>query len=170
MLQGKFCLLGFSGNDPNYMGWVKWMSDILGKGNNNGTKIYLVTFKKEESSDKKLYYRNHYIQEINLMDNKVLSVLGYNQSEITNLSLSASNPYKQILECFLKFLSITENGILENTSSEINNTEDTSNTSAGNDSDKVEFSTLITDKNIYIKYKELWSEASSKFYHKRRFI
>ena len=102
MLQGKFCLLGFSGNDPNYMGWVKWMSDILGKGKDKGPKIYLVTFKNEESSDKKLYYKNHYIREINLME--VLSLLGYDQSEISKLSLSAPDSYKEILESFLKFL------------------------------------------------------------------
>lgn len=29
MLQGVFCLVGFSGTDPNYLAWVRWMSDIL---------------------------------------------------------------------------------------------------------------------------------------------
>ena len=106
MLQGKFCLLGFSGNDPNYMGWVKWISDILGKGKDKGPKIYLVTFKDEEGSGKKLYYKNHYIREINLVDNEVLTLLRYNQSEI---SLSAPNSYKEILESFLKFLCETGN-------------------------------------------------------------
>ena len=29
MLQGKFMLLGFSGTDANYKGWVSWISDVL---------------------------------------------------------------------------------------------------------------------------------------------
>lgn len=161
MLQGKFCLLGFSGNDPNYMGWVKWMSDILGKGKDKGPKIYLVTFKNEESSDKKLYYKNHYIREINLME--VLSLLGYDQSEISKLSLSAPNSYKEILESFLKFLCKTEDGVLKETGGRANSSyEKTLVTSTESKTKKVEITT--SEKNISFEYKELWNEASLKFY------
>ena len=165
MLQGKFCLLGFSGNDPNYMGWVKWMSDILGKGKDKGPKIYLVTFKNEESLGKKLYYRNHYIQEINLIDNKVLSLLGYSQSEISNLSSSTPNSYKEILESFLKYLCNTEDEILKETDDGRRNYtfEDIPKTSTGSETAKVELTT--SEKTISFEYKELWSEASSKFYN-----
>ena len=164
MLQGKFCLLGFSGNDPNYMGWVKWMSDILGKGKDKGPKIYLVTFKNEESLGKKLYYRNHYIREINLMDNKVLSSLGYDQSEISELSLSAPNSYKEILESFLKILCKTEDGVLKETDDGRGNYtfEDIPETSTGSETAKVELTT--SEKTISFEYKELWNEACSKFY------
>lgn len=164
MLQGKFCLLGFSGNDPNYMGWVKWMSDILGKGKDKGPKIYLVTFKNEESLGKKLYYRNHYIREINLMDNKVLSSLGYDQSEISKLSLSAPNSYKEILESFLKILRKTEDGVLKETDDGRGNYtfEDIPETSIGSETTKVELTT--SEKTISFEYKELWNEACSKFY------
>lgn len=161
MLQGKFCLLGFSGNDPNYMGWVKWMSDILGKGKDKGPKIYLVTFKNEESSDKKLYYKNHYIREINLME--VLSLLGYDQSEISKLSLSAPKSYKKIIESFLKFLYKTENGVLKETGGRANSSyEKTLVTSTESKTKKVEITT--SEKNISFEYKELWNEASLKFY------
>ncbi|KGF42824.1 hypothetical protein HMPREF0647_10750 [Prevotella bivia DNF00320] len=161
MLQGKFCLLGFSGNDPNYMGWVKWMSDILGKGKDKGPKIYLVTFKNEESSDKKLYYKNHYIREINLME--VLSLLGYDQSEISKLSLSAPNSYKEILESFLKFLCKTEDGVLKETGGRANSSyEKRLVTSTESKTEKVEITT--SEKNISFEYKELWNEASLKFY------
>lgn len=164
MLQGKFCLLGFSGNDPNYMGWVKWMSDILGKGKDKGPKIYLVTFKNEESLGKKLYYRNHYIREINLMDNKVLSSLGYDQSEISKLSLSAPNSYKEILESFLKILRKTEDGVLKETDDGGGNYtfEEIPETSTGSETAKVELTT--SEKTISFEYKELWNEACSKFY------
>ena len=161
MLQGKFCLLGFSGNDPNYMGWVKWMSDILGKGKDKGPKIYLVTFKNEESSDKKLYYKNHYIREINLME--VLSLLGYDQSEISKLSLSAPKSYKKIIESFLKFLYKTEDGVLKETGGRANSSyEKTLVTSTESKTKKVEITT--SEKNISFEYKELWNEASLKFY------
>lgn len=165
MLQGKFCLLGFSGNDPNYMGWVKWMSDILGKGKDKGPKIYLVTFKNEESLGKKLYYRNHYIREINLIDNKVLSLLGYSQSEISNLSSSTPNSYKEILESFLKYLCNTEDEILKETDDGRRNYtfEDIPKTSTGSETAKVELTT--SEKTISFEYKKLWSEASSKFYN-----
>ena len=160
MLQGKFCLLGFSGNDPNYMGWVKWMSDILGKGKDKGPKIYLVTFKNEESSDKKLYYKNHYIREINLME--VLPLLGYDQSERAKLSLSAPNSYKEILESFLKFLCKTEDGVLKETGGKANSSyEKTLVTSTESKTEKVEITT--SEKNISFEYKELWNEACSKF-------
>ncbi len=161
MLQGKFCLLGFSGNDPNYMGWVKWMSDILGKGKDKGPKIYLVTFKNEESSDKKLYYKNHYIREINLME--VLSLLGYDQSKRAKLSLSAPKSYKEILESFLKFLCKTEDGVLKETGGKVNSSyEKTLVTSIESKTEKVEITT--SEKNISFEYKELWNEACSKFY------
>ncbi|MBF1414269.1 MAG: SIR2 family protein [Prevotella histicola] len=160
MLQGKFCLLGFSGNDPNYMGWVKWMSDILGKGKDKGPKIYLVTFKNEESSDKKLYYKNHYIREINLME--VLSLLGYDQSERDKLSLSAPSSYKEILESFLKFLCKTEKEVLKETDGKANSSyERTLVTSTESKTEKVEITT--SEKNISFEYKELWNEASLKF-------
>lgn len=161
MLQGKFCLLGFSGNDPNYMGWVKWMSDILGKGKDKGPKIYLVTFKNEESSDKKLYYKNHYIREINLME--VLSLLGYDQSKRAKLSLSAPKSYKEILESFLKFLCKTEDGVLKETDGKVNSScEKTLVASTESKTEKVKITT--SEKNISFEYKELWNEACSKFY------
>ena len=27
LLTGVFCLIGFSGNDPNFLGWLEWMKD-----------------------------------------------------------------------------------------------------------------------------------------------
>lgn len=161
MLQGKFCLLGFSGNDPNYMGWVKWISDILGKGKDKGPKIYLVTFKDEEGSGKKLYYKNHYIREINLVDNEVLTLLRYNQSEI---SLSAPNSYKEILESFLKFLCETGNEKSAETGGKENNTaEDKSKSLIEYETAKVELTNL--EKTTSFVYKELWYTASTKFYN-----
>lgn len=154
MLQGKFCLLGFSGNDPNYIGWVKWMSDILGKGKNKDTKIYLVTFKNEENSNKKLYYKNHYIKEINLMDFDVLSLIGYEPLESLG-SLSRDSPsYKEVLEYFFDYLHKTSIPIEEENETLVNDI------FQQNKDDKEP-----KKKNHHIEYtnsfdyRKLWSEA-----------
>jgi hypothetical protein len=39
MMETNFCLLGFSGDDPNFLHWSGWVRDNLGK---NAPKIYLV--------------------------------------------------------------------------------------------------------------------------------
>lgn len=143
------------------MGWVKWISDILGKGKDKGPKIYLVTFKDEEGSGKKLYYKNHYIREINLMDNEVLTLLRYNQSEI---SLSAPNSYKEILESFLKFLCETGNEKSAETGGKENNTtEDKPKSSIEYETAKEELTN--SEKATSFVYKDLWYTASTKFYN-----
>lgn len=165
MLQGKFCLLGFSGNDPNYMGWLKWINDILYKGPYNEPKIYLVTFKNEQSSEKKLYYKNHYIREINLMDNEILSFLGYSQSEIMNLLSSIPSSYKEVIKCFLEYLCKTSDRIQEETSSNSSDEyEYNYNNEKSKESEKLKLELPSTDNTISFDYKKLWQEASSKYY------
>lgn len=71
MLQGVFCLVGFSGTDPNYLAWVRWMSDILDVGEYN--KIYLLDIEgKCIQDDLKMFYLNHHIVVINLWDENIL--------------------------------------------------------------------------------------------------
>ena len=40
LLENTFCLIGFSGNDPNFLQWIGWIRDNLGKDKTQ--KIYLV--------------------------------------------------------------------------------------------------------------------------------
>lgn len=40
LLENTFCLIGFSGDDPNFLRWIGWIRDNL--GNDNTQKIYLV--------------------------------------------------------------------------------------------------------------------------------
>ncbi len=42
MLENVFCLLGFSGDDPNFLAWTGWVRDRLG---NKTPPIYLITLK-----------------------------------------------------------------------------------------------------------------------------
>lgn len=40
LLENTLCLVGFSGNDPNFQQWIGWIHDNLGK--ENSPKIYLI--------------------------------------------------------------------------------------------------------------------------------
>jgi hypothetical protein len=40
LLENTLCLLGFSGNDPNFLQWIGWIRDNLGK--ENSPKIFLI--------------------------------------------------------------------------------------------------------------------------------
>jgi len=42
LLENTLCLVGFSGDDPNFLQWLGWIHDNLGK--ENSPKIYLVGF------------------------------------------------------------------------------------------------------------------------------
>lgn len=52
LLENTLCLLGFSGDDPNFLQWIGWINDNIGK--NNASKIYLVGVLNLSESQKKL--------------------------------------------------------------------------------------------------------------------
>ncbi len=72
LLRGAFCLIGFSGNDPNFLAWIDWVKDVLDK--NNGRKhkehtnpIYFINVDDTPlTEDKLLLLQNHYIKPVNL--------------------------------------------------------------------------------------------------------
>lgn len=67
LLQESFCLIGFSGEDPNFIKWVEWVRDIL--KNNKNDKVYLLdTSSREISREKKLYFKNYGIKHVPLKD------------------------------------------------------------------------------------------------------
>ena len=45
LIENIFCLIGFSGDDPNFLSWIGWIQDNLGSGYHS--KIYLITMEKE---------------------------------------------------------------------------------------------------------------------------
>lgn len=77
LLINSFLLIGFSGNDPNFLGWLEWMKDVLDKDINsndkeNKAKVYLVTIDREEvPNDRKLFYRNHRIKVFNILNQDI---------------------------------------------------------------------------------------------------
>lgn len=40
LLENTLCLIGFSGNDPNFLNWIGWIRDNLGE--DNSTNIYMI--------------------------------------------------------------------------------------------------------------------------------
>lgn len=103
LLQGTFCLFGFSGNDPNFISWIRWVRDILvmQRSNSDNTsateriKIFLVDMTAERpSAEKQLFYNNHNICHIPLLSEDVRRII--NASDITS-------PQKLIVK-FLSYL------------------------------------------------------------------
>jgi len=83
LLTGVFCLIGFSGNDPNFLGWLEWMRDILDKDQevnikgDKGVRVYLLNVGEENiDKDRQLFYKNHRIGVINIKDSEFLKEIG----------------------------------------------------------------------------------------------
>jgi hypothetical protein len=64
LLQEYFILIGFSGDDPNFLSWLEWVKDILEKNKikdkeKKHYKIILIDLSNENIAEsKKLYYHN----------------------------------------------------------------------------------------------------------------
>lgn len=43
LVENLFCLIGFSGNDPNFLSWLGWLRDVMG---NDQTPVYMMTYDK----------------------------------------------------------------------------------------------------------------------------
>ena len=48
MLENTFCMIGFSGNDPNFKTWIKWIKENLKE---NAPRMYLITHKTLPDSE-----------------------------------------------------------------------------------------------------------------------
>lgn len=106
LLQGTFCLFGFSGNDPNFIAWIRWVRDILvvhrEEKHTNNIKIFLVDINDTKPElDKELFYNNHNIFYIPLLNNDVRKIINAKEC-------------KDIKQLIIKFLSY----IYDNTNQE----------------------------------------------------
>lgn len=75
LLKGCFCLLGFSGDDPNFTAWIGWVKDVLDKAYTGldctaaKNRIYFINADSTSLPDEKLLLlRNNYIIPVNLSD------------------------------------------------------------------------------------------------------
>lgn len=89
LLQGVFCLIGFSGDDPNFVNWIEWVRDILERDESQGGdegekdyKIYLIGLSKDfPELDKQLFYENHNICYIPILRDDVKQEIGSSATE-----------------------------------------------------------------------------------------
>lgn len=104
LLQGCFCLLGFSGDDPNFITWIKWVRDILVRDKNDdcdkNQKVFLITVDNSIlSSEKQLFYQNHRICNISLQDQAIRRELG-----VPEETMIEKTRVKELLTVFLSYL------------------------------------------------------------------
>lgn len=59
LLENTLCLIGFSGDDPNFNSWVGWIRDNL--GTQNAPNIYLLLYQQLPDTQKKWLRRKHII-------------------------------------------------------------------------------------------------------------
>ena len=106
MLQGKFMLIGFSGTDANYKGMVSWMTDVLVNQDGGDTKIYIIDLSGQEiKKELQLYYANHHVEVVNLIDEKRLRLLKFSDEEVYSILSSKGNTKRRdILVHFFQYL------------------------------------------------------------------
>ena len=114
LLSGSYCLLGFSGDDPNFKSWLNWVKDILDKDTKDtdnhedgdsqqlvlpgedDIKVFLIlTDNKPLSEEQKLYYKNHHIGVIHLDTPEIRVRLRY--SEHADVSFKIDHLLKEIV-------------------------------------------------------------------------
>ncbi|CAH6780791.1 putative SIR2 family protein [Vibrio chagasii] len=59
LLENTLCLIGFSGDDPNFLKWIGWIRDNLGE--NNSLRIYLIGVFNFSDADKALLSKRNII-------------------------------------------------------------------------------------------------------------
>ena len=105
MLSGKFCLLGFSGTDANYLAWLKWMRDIVIRNPNNDTKIYLISIDNKSQTETKeqiLFNKNYHIDVLYLLEDEVLEELGFEENRFDEIR--KTKDYRTVITSFLRYL------------------------------------------------------------------
>ena len=160
MLSGKFCLLGFSGTDANYLAWLKWMREIIVKEKNTtDIKIYLISVDKPCGSEElSLFNKNHHIEVLNLWDEYVMTEIGFTDEEIKGYTDKLNNDnlcikdYRRVVTAFLSHIRT-------------NTTDGSETTRYSTTSDKTNEANLLNNSE-QASYRQLWIEASDKLYNK----
>ena len=108
MLQSVFCLIGFSGTDPNFRNCINWLLKILGTQDKSQVKFYLIDL-SEQSPEKYIetFYENNCIRIVRLRDRRIMEQIGVDMSVIKEdfLSNNQKPSNRELLEAFLNYLS-----------------------------------------------------------------
>ncbi|GHT72250.1 hypothetical protein AGMMS50262_00360 [Bacteroidia bacterium] len=112
LLQESYCLIGFSGVDPNFTSWISWVRDIIKRKHaheKDNYKIYLIEVLPEnnteiERTEKQLFFENHRIIKIPIWKKEIVDFLK-RQNEIQDID--DKNP-KELLKLLFQYLSNEE--------------------------------------------------------------
>ena len=105
LLQESFCLIGFSGIDPNFLAWIGWVRDIIEKKQPSDIKeikIFLIDVGTIDANpERNQFYINHRISFIPLGHKDSLKFL----VEETGLLTPAIDDKKALVNLFLDYLN-----------------------------------------------------------------
>uniref|UniRef100_N2A3N5 Uncharacterized protein n=1 Tax=Eubacterium plexicaudatum ASF492 TaxID=1235802 RepID=N2A3N5_9FIRM len=65
LIENVMCMIGFSGDDPNFLNWIGWVRDYL--GNESSSKIYMIGVFDMQETELKLYCSRNIVL-INMKD------------------------------------------------------------------------------------------------------
>jgi len=65
LIENLFCLIGFSGDDPNFKSWLGWLRDVMGK---QIAPVYMITFDRNLHNAKRKMCTAQNIDILNLAD------------------------------------------------------------------------------------------------------
>lgn len=76
LLRNRFCIMGVSGGDANFLAWINWVKDVLDKtkarSKDNDTEphksFFIYSSSKNMPREMELMLRNHFIQPVILKD------------------------------------------------------------------------------------------------------
>jgi len=107
LLQESFCLLGFSGIDPNFLAWIGWVRDVIERKKTDldkqQEKIYLIDVGDQPANlEKAQFHLNHRIAFIPLAHPDCRKFL----EDQTGRTLSAKPGPQGLVDLFLDYLSI----------------------------------------------------------------
>lgn len=88
LIENLFCLIGFSGNDPNFLSWLGWIRDVMGE---QMTNAILVDYKS----------KGMHVSERQLFSSRKIDIL--NLADINGLET-----YKDALDFFMTYISMKE--------------------------------------------------------------
>lgn len=69
LVESVFCLVGFSGDDPNFTSWQAWLKDVMG---NYASPTYLITFDEKYDDSFKKLMMSRGVEVLNLAEIKGL--------------------------------------------------------------------------------------------------
>ena len=65
LIENLFCLIGFSGDDPNFKAWLGWLRDVMGQ---RISPVYFITFDKNLHDSRRNLLARQRIEVLNLYD------------------------------------------------------------------------------------------------------